>query len=203
MSPKISDEKKEYQKERIRSGAKDVFRKRGYEKTTMKDIREHIGMSAGGLYTYFKSKEEIFLNILALEIKREVNINMVKEKTVLEQFESYIEYIEEYIKKLNYGIEPIIYEYSGASWREPNRSIVLKNRYNNKLNFILDLIDEGVKRGEFNLRLSKESIASFIIITIKGIISSVLSIGNEIIKIDMQIKTLKEFCNFAFGIKEI
>lgn len=39
MSPKISTDKKQKQRNKILNGAVPVFREKGYEQTTMKDIK--------------------------------------------------------------------------------------------------------------------------------------------------------------------
>jgi AcrR family transcriptional regulator len=39
--------------------AEKLFLEKGYEETTIDDILEHTGLSKGGFYHYFKSKEEV------------------------------------------------------------------------------------------------------------------------------------------------
>lgn len=41
-----------------------VFTERGYDGTSMEDIRVHAGCSKGTLYSYFSSKDELFLRAL-------------------------------------------------------------------------------------------------------------------------------------------
>ncbi len=43
------------------AAAVSVFAERGYEQTSMEDIRERAGCSKGTLYSYFASKDELFL----------------------------------------------------------------------------------------------------------------------------------------------
>jgi len=59
---------KSLQKRRyILETAKKVFMEKGYKNVTMKDIVEACQISRGGLYLYFGSTEEIFLEVLQLE----------------------------------------------------------------------------------------------------------------------------------------
>ncbi len=44
---------------RILSSAMDIFREKGYEKTTMRAISKQAGVSVGNAYYYFSSKEEL------------------------------------------------------------------------------------------------------------------------------------------------
>lgn len=60
-------------KDKIISTALQLFMEKGYEKTSMQDIANHLGMSKGGIYHHFKSKEEI------IDIVRENKANSVEE----------------------------------------------------------------------------------------------------------------------------
>ena len=62
MSDKSAQKKK-----LILETARTVFSLKGYRGVTMKDIVEACGISRGGLYLYFSSTEEIFLEVLRLE----------------------------------------------------------------------------------------------------------------------------------------
>ncbi|MBN1647050.1 MAG: TetR/AcrR family transcriptional regulator [Spirochaetales bacterium] len=61
-------ERKEKEKEQRRSdildGAKRLFKKNGYEKTTMQMIADEAELAKGTLYLYFKDKNEIIFQIL-------------------------------------------------------------------------------------------------------------------------------------------
>ena len=56
-------EKKTY----ILEKATAVFVREGYTSVTMKDIVEACGISRGGLYKYYSSTKEIFVDILSTE----------------------------------------------------------------------------------------------------------------------------------------
>jgi len=51
-------------REDILNGARELFRRFGYKKTTMEDIARQIGKSKSALYYYYKTKEEIFEAVL-------------------------------------------------------------------------------------------------------------------------------------------
>jgi AcrR family transcriptional regulator len=48
--------------------SRDLFLEKGYEATTVEQIAEKAVVSAGTLYNYFPSKDEIFLSVLSDEI---------------------------------------------------------------------------------------------------------------------------------------
>ena len=58
--PKVSDEHKIEVEEKIIQAARKNFAKKGYSDTSMDDIAKSAGVSKGGLYHHFPSKEELF-----------------------------------------------------------------------------------------------------------------------------------------------
>lgn len=52
--------KTDARRQAIIAAAWDVFRKNGFERTTMSDISERVGGSKATLYSYFSSKEQLF-----------------------------------------------------------------------------------------------------------------------------------------------
>ena len=57
---KKSDKKREF----ILLKAKQVFIRSGFASVTMKDIIEECGISRGGIYLYFTSVDEIFMQVI-------------------------------------------------------------------------------------------------------------------------------------------
>lgn len=51
-------------RERLLQSAKELFSKKGYCETKVSDIVEKSGVAQGTFYIYFKSKEEIFLELV-------------------------------------------------------------------------------------------------------------------------------------------
>lgn len=65
--------KKDYTREQIVEVARRIFLKRGYVKTSMRDIAAGVGIGVSNIYNYFKSKDELFRHIvspLTIELER-------------------------------------------------------------------------------------------------------------------------------------
>lgn len=61
--PKVSEEHAAARREQILSAAQDCFARKGFHATSMNDVFHEAGLSAGAVYSYFKSKDEIVVAI--------------------------------------------------------------------------------------------------------------------------------------------
>jgi len=87
-------------KEKLLHSAKKIFSEKGFYRTRVSDIVKDAGVSQGTFYIYFKSKEEIFKEII-LELKEKI-IEITKNV--------YGESIEDKLLSMNRAILEIIYE---------------------------------------------------------------------------------------------
>jgi AcrR family transcriptional regulator len=59
--PKITAAHEQQRREQILSAAMACFARQGYHATSMDDVVRESGLSVGAIYTYFSSKEDLFL----------------------------------------------------------------------------------------------------------------------------------------------
>ncbi|MTE12406.1 TetR/AcrR family transcriptional regulator [Nocardia aurantiaca] len=57
--PRVSEEHLERRRQQIRVAAQSCFARKGLHATTMQDVFAESGLSAGAVYRYFKSKDDI------------------------------------------------------------------------------------------------------------------------------------------------
>jgi AcrR family transcriptional regulator len=75
MTPRVPDEYAEMRRRQIVEAACACFVEKGFHKTTMQDIFAASGLSAGAVYTYFASKDEIVAAMAELSTRR--NLAMI------------------------------------------------------------------------------------------------------------------------------
>jgi AcrR family transcriptional regulator len=83
----------ESRKEEIVEIAGQLFDKLGYESTSMSKIAQALGSGKASLYYYFKSKEELLLNVLKREGFRYFEANrkyLEEEKDILKKLKFYL-----------------------------------------------------------------------------------------------------------------
>src|SRR5262252_6253220 len=61
--PKIAKERTQENQERIESAALELFTTQGFHGTNNREIAKKAGVSTGAIYTYFPSKEAIFVRL--------------------------------------------------------------------------------------------------------------------------------------------
>jgi AcrR family transcriptional regulator len=60
-------------KEQLIQLALQQFMEKGYENTTIKDLQKSFGLTKGGMYHYFESKEEILDSVIGYGLTQEIN----------------------------------------------------------------------------------------------------------------------------------
>ena len=69
------EREREMRRQQIMVAAKSVFTQRGFEKSTMEDIAREAELSAGTIYLYFKSKDELYAS-LCLRVLKFISIKV-------------------------------------------------------------------------------------------------------------------------------
>ncbi|MFA1822833.1 TetR/AcrR family transcriptional regulator [Virgibacillus oceani] len=118
-------------KEDIIAAAVQLFKEKGFEKTSMMDIANTLGISKGGIYYHFASKEEI------IDAVRENKANSVKENS-------------------NKWIDTI----DAPSEREKLTAILEKNLEDQEAQALNEVFNSQIKSPDFILSIMKDSINS-------------------------------------------
>lgn len=74
----VSDKKRQFRKEQLLDIATHLFSQYGLEGTTTKDIAKAAGVSSGLLYHYYKSKEELLLDVVMRFVTTSEDLNLEK-----------------------------------------------------------------------------------------------------------------------------
>ena len=150
MSPK--PDVSEQRKEQILEAATTAFAKDGFSKTRMDDIAKESGLSKGSLYTYFKSKDEIFRGILDTFFQREFKLisRMAEEGAVpaREKLRRITEVILDDLEQMKFAM-PIFFEFWAMTFRRKGVRGIFQAYLRNYISLIQPLFEEGIDSGEF------------------------------------------------------
>ena len=141
-------EERQMRKERILSGALQVFKNNGIDGATMDEIANESGFGKATLYYYFKSKEDVLTAILLegwLKIWESLEPVIAEQQTPRKTFVNVLIKIAENAQNLSGLFEflfnvPKVVKIENQPWKE----------YQDRLySVIKGLIEDGVKSGEF------------------------------------------------------
>lgn len=132
--------------------ARQIFAKNGFENTTMNDIAITSGKGRRTLYTYFSSKEEIYLAVIQTELDRlsqrmeEVaRKNISPEEKMVQLFFTHLEAIKETV----YRNGNLRAEFFRDVWKV---EAVRKTFDKTEINLFRRVLNEGNDRGVFDVR---------------------------------------------------
>lgn len=149
MSPRpdVSEERTD----QILDAASEVFVEKGFQKARMDDIAEKSGLSKGALYWYFKSKDDIILEIFERIFSREAEDLeglISSEDTASDQL---LEYTDRVIKDVNRLLRfaPLAYEFLSLAFRHKFFQTAFKRYLRDHMEILIPIIQHGVASGEF------------------------------------------------------
>lgn len=151
-------------KERIIATAVQLFMEKGFEKTSMQDIANTLGMSKGGIYHHFKSKEEI------IHVVRENKANNVEEN-----LNKWLDTIDapSAKEKLTAILEKNIADEEAHSFDEVFSTqiksadfivSIMKNSINTSAPVFANMIKEGLEDGSITTNYPEESAEVFFLL---------------------------------------
>jgi AcrR family transcriptional regulator len=149
MSPR--PDVSEQRKDQIIAAATKVFTRHGFANARMDDIVAESGLSKGALYWYFESKDAIIISILDQIFDyetahfREILEQEDSAKTKLEVF---VDMTSKDLKKMK-PLMPIFFDFWSLSVRKKTIKLAIKRYYQNFLDLIEPIIEEGINKGEF------------------------------------------------------
>jgi AcrR family transcriptional regulator len=169
--PKLTDETIQSRKSHIIECAFSVFSEKGYSDTSMDDIVEKSGVSKGGIYNYFKSKEEIFLEIA--ESRRTVRRNLMDTIPVNNGIHIFLrQYFTAVLQSLKEEKNLMTAKFSFEFWATVSRNPELiekaQNRYTQFHSDLIRILKLGVKRGDLSNQLDLNNMGYVILATLDG-----------------------------------
>ena len=144
-------EKSTQKRNLILENAKNVFVERGFKNVTMKDIIEASEISRGGLYLYFSSTREIFLEVLKREAAQDDNVfseKFTEETTAADILYLFLQEQKKEILRKRDNLTVAIYEfYFGEVASGQGKE--LKKQFDKATKIVAKLIEAGVEEEVF------------------------------------------------------
>jgi AcrR family transcriptional regulator len=154
----------------ILEAASEVFAERGYEKSTVRDVAGRAGISVGGIYLYFRNKEELYTGLMRSQMDEFLGrVERLREDLPLtalrKLFELYMEIAVTRTKMLSAGIK----EYD-LEFKRPIREAFFRKQHG----IVAGILQQGVRDGSFR-SMDCNDAALMILITLRGAILGYLT----------------------------
>ena len=165
----MKKEQQNNKKDLIMSAALKVMTKKGYYSSTMDDIVLESGMSKGAIYHYYKSKKEVYLELIVyLESKyTDMFATVNKESTSAKQLKKLFTIWSDQLQK-----EPDFFQsfstFQSMSRHDKDFKQAMQRMYNRFQKFIELIIIEGIKSKEFK-KIDPKTSALSLILNLDGI----------------------------------
>ena len=144
-------EKSVQKKKFILETARKVFMEKGFKKVTMKDIVDACDISRGGLYLYFESTSQIFLEVMKLESEEADDVfsdSIAEDATAADILILFLREQKKELLRKNDTLTQAIYEFYFQN-QPGKKDNILKKQFDSAIKIIEKLIEAGVASGEF------------------------------------------------------
>ena len=181
-------EKSLQKKQYILDTARKVFADKGYKRVTMKDIVEACEISRGGLYLYFDSIEQIFLEVLQIDANETDDIfsgSITQEDTAADIMTLFLKEQKKEILRKSNSLTMAVYEYFFDQQKE-DKNNMLRRQFDAGVRVLEKLIETGIANGEFYCE-DPRGAASNIMYVLEGLKVNALTFGVNEKMVDEQL----------------
>lgn len=144
-------EKSAQKRKYILETARRVFMEKGYKRVTMKDIVDACEISRGGLYLYFNSTAEIFLEVLKMETEEVDDVfsdSITEDATAADILALFLKEQKKELLRKKDTLTQATYEFYFEN-ELPKKDNILKKQFDSAVKIMEKLIEAGVENGEF------------------------------------------------------
>ena len=173
---------------------------KGFKRVTMKDIVEACEISRGGLYLYFESTGQIFLEVLKMESQEADDVfsdSITEDATAADILILFLREQKKELLRKNDTLTKAIYEFYFDN-ELPKKDNVLKRQFDSAVKIIEKLIEIGVDNGEFYCE-DCQGTARNIMFVLEGLKISAQTIGITAETVDREIQYILR----GLGVEEI
>jgi AcrR family transcriptional regulator len=135
-------------KEVILEKAAQLFRKNGFNATSMRDLAENVGVEAASLYNHINSKAELLQEIcfrIANKFTDHMDELIASDQTAIEKIEAILRF---HIRQMIHNYEEVYV--SDREWKHLTDPYLsnFKNQRRTHRQRIASIIEEGIRKGE-------------------------------------------------------
>ncbi len=171
--PKVSAAHEQKRREQILDAAMACFARQGYHATSVEDIVHESGLSVGAIYSYFGSKEDLFLAVASRRTEatlQYLNDLFGRPGPLAEKMGEAVDYFFDLLSEELVDLARVGFEF----WSETGKSEKLHERQEHRCSLIRQfyvwLFDEAKQRGEVRADVDVAAAAELLMALNEGIL---------------------------------
>jgi TetR/AcrR family transcriptional regulator, transcriptional repressor of aconitase len=174
MSPKMNDAYMNQRRDDIINAAFHCFVEKGIGNTTMQDIFKASELSAGAVYNYFNSKEDIIAAASIKSLERNILIfseagNQSGENPINNIMDVFLPMIKQEASQKAIGFDLGLYS---ESTRNPKIAEIVKESSNTLITYLTRIVKQMQENGKYSKTLDARILAQLFIGIFYGVIVS-------------------------------
>ena len=175
MSPKVTTAHEQGQRDRILEAATRCFARRGFHEATIQDICDAAALSKGGLYTYFRSKDEILAALVEQNLADAMQWASAaagQETSALQRLGRVGEAMVATVLEGNVAkayTPQLMLEVWAEGSKDPKLGELLVRGYEQWRTFIAGLFREGIASGEIRGDVNPGELAAIVVAIFDGL----------------------------------
>lgn len=165
MSPKVTGQHLLETRTKVLNAAEALFAKKGYYDTSMDEIAEGSGLSKGAIYGHFKSKEELFIALQDLKSGDQLSGLLARfspDDSARTKLEKAGDLMFDYLVGSSRNDCRVGLEFEVAAPRMKSLQQRRDARFGTVVDFTREIIEEGIRKGEFKQDIDPQATALFL-----------------------------------------
>jgi AcrR family transcriptional regulator len=141
----------EWRHQEVLEAARRIFARLGYTATNVEDIAKEAGMAKGTVYLYFKSKEDVFVAVLARDLEcvtNETIKDMSAAKTFADRLAVYLSLKVAYLRHNQDFLRIYFAEFDSRGSRSALVSEVIDKLFWRSMDFMRQCLEQAIAQGE-------------------------------------------------------
>lgn len=181
--PKITEKQRDARRDQILTAAWKCFHNRGIHATSMEQIIREAGLSAGAVYLYFKSKEELILSAITAQmtaVHDEVLPLVEKDQpeTPAEFIQQVTESIARFTSRMDFDLNAVILMCWSEAQTNPKVKSLVRGYQKGYRKSLSKLIERWQKKGLIDAKADPDDIAKALFSFLLGFIAQSALIGD-------------------------
>jgi AcrR family transcriptional regulator len=166
-------------RKKIINAAMDVFSRRGYAKANIREIAGKAGISVGGIYLYFKNKQELYKSLIIEgrhEISERIELSVQQAQSATQALSNFLRLHLDYALKHRDFILLHLREHGFTFGMNEKRQFFKSQR-----ELIEKILVKGIRTGEFR-KCNAADMAKVILGSVRGVMVSMALDEGVIVK---------------------